>query len=348
MAATLISEDADELVIQIRIRKSSDFPRCEDLIQDALNDAGRLATRKCLERFDTDGSPIIAAGRKLTAKRTKIARKYETPYGTVAVGHLAYQTPQGGQVFIPLEHNARIIGGTTPRFARIVSYNYSHNNAGAVQANLLQILNRKVSRSHIQDISAAVATHVEDKSRVWDYASSEPKPAEVTVVAIGIDGTCLISCEEGFRQAMVGTVAFYGAEGTRLHTNHVAAAPEHGKASFLERMEEEAARIKRKFPHARYVGISDGAADYLKWLRTHTTTRVLHFWHDTDYIHAGAVAVHSGEERRQQWIEETCHALKHEHGAAARILGELREASERKQPSKAGEALRAACRSAPG
>jgi len=43
-----------------------------------------------------------------------------------------------------------------------------------------------------------VAARVEDKSRVWDYPSSEPKPAEVTVVAIGIDDTCLFFCEEGF------------------------------------------------------------------------------------------------------------------------------------------------------
>lgn len=50
MAATLISEDTHQLVVQITIPKSRDFLQCEEQIQDALNDAGRLATAKCQRR----------------------------------------------------------------------------------------------------------------------------------------------------------------------------------------------------------------------------------------------------------------------------------------------------------
>ena len=77
----------------------------------------------------------------------------------------------------------------------------------------------------------------------------------------------MLFCGREYRQAMVGTIAFYDASGERLHTNYIAAAPEHGKATFLQRMDEEIERIKKKYGGVRYIGISDGAADYLPWLK---------------------------------------------------------------------------------
>ena len=343
MAAQLLREDDDQLVIEITVPKSRDFLQCEDDIQDALNEAGRLATAKCLEDFDADGSPVImGGGEKLTAKRTKVSKKYESPYGTVTVKRYAYQSSRGGQVYCPLEFNARIVAGTTPRFARIVSYNYSHNNSAVVQSNLQQTLNRTVSRCYIQDVSAAVATHLEDKLRYWDCTASEPSPREVAFISIGIDGTCMLFCEEGYRQAMVGSIAFFDAAGERLHTIYVAAAPEHGKATFLKRMEEEIARLKKIHREARYVGVTDGAGDYVSWLKQHTSTQVLDFWHVVEYIHNASEAIYRTKKQREQWIEQTCHKLKHEHGAASAILDELQQAAGKKLSARVSENLRAA------
>ena len=97
----------------------------------ALNEGGSLATGKCLEDFDADGSPIVIGKRKLTAKRTKISRKYETPYGVSTVNRYAYQGSEGGAVFYPMEANSRIVGGSTPSFVQSVSYLYSNNNSSA-------------------------------------------------------------------------------------------------------------------------------------------------------------------------------------------------------------------------
>lgn len=342
MSALLLEEDANQLVIQITVSKSRDFMQCEEQIQSALNEAGQLATGRCLQDFDSDGSPIIIGSEKLTAKRRKVSKKYETPYGPVAVERYAYQTSLGGAVHIPLEVNARVVAGSTPRFAKIVSFGYSHNNSGVVQSMLLQTLNRKVSRCFVQDVSAAVASHLEDKNRHWDYAPCEPAAHDVAFISIGLDGTCMLFCEEGYRQAMVGTIALFDAAGERLHTNYVAAAPEHGKATFLRRMDEEIAQTKDRYTHARYVGISDGASDYLPWLKRHTTTQVLDFWHVTEYINAAAEAIHRDESERQAWIDEACHILKHEHGAGARILEQLNDATSRRQSARVRENLDAA------
>jgi len=47
----------------------------------------------------------------------------------------------------------------------------------------------------------------------------------------------MLLCESGWREAMVGTVSLYDAEGERQHTIYIGATPEYGKAIFLEREE---------------------------------------------------------------------------------------------------------------
>ena len=342
MHTKLIESNDEQIVIQVTIPKSRDFLQCENSIQDALNQAGCLATQTCLEEFDLDGSPITIAGQKLTAKRDKVEKKYETPHGVIRVKRYAYQSPQGGQVHMPLESNARIVAGSTPRFAKIVSFHYSHNNSRVVQSALLQSLNRNVARCYIQDISAAVAAHVDDKSSHWDYIDSEPAPNEVSYISIGLDGACMFFCEEGYRQAMVGTIAFFDAAGERLHTNYVAAAPEYGKATFLRRMDEEIEQVKSRHGDARFVGVSDGATDFRPWLEKHTTTQILDFWHVTEYINDCAEALHRKKADRKIWVDETCHELKHKHGCARRILDELLFAREKKLSTRVREKLEAA------
>jgi hypothetical protein len=43
---------------------------------------------------------------------------------------------------------------------------------------------------------------------------------------------------------MVGTISLYDMLGERQHTIYVAASPEYGKATFLERMQREIAEVK--------------------------------------------------------------------------------------------------------
>ena len=59
MAAKLVREDSENVVIEISIPKKSCFMDCEEEIQEHLNEAGALATKSCLADFDTDGSPIM-------------------------------------------------------------------------------------------------------------------------------------------------------------------------------------------------------------------------------------------------------------------------------------------------
>src|SRR5687767_5551947 len=92
----------------------------------------------------------------------------------------------------------------------------------------------------------------------------------VGAIAVGLDGTCLLMGEGGWRETMVGTIASYDNAGERRHTIYMAATPEYGKATSLGRMEQEIERVEAKYPRAHYVGIADGAEGDRDSLGRHT------------------------------------------------------------------------------
>jgi len=81
----------------------------------------------------------------------------------------------------------------------------------------------------------------------------------------------------------IETVALYDQEGERLHTTHVAAPPEYGKADFILRLEREIKETKKHYPKALYIGVADAAQDNWTFLNHHTAIQVIDFWHVTEY-----------------------------------------------------------------
>jgi hypothetical protein len=68
MSATLIERHEDAVTIQVRIPLSRSLLDTEQAIQQALNDAGLLATTEALRQFDTDGSPLRIGQTRYTSK----------------------------------------------------------------------------------------------------------------------------------------------------------------------------------------------------------------------------------------------------------------------------------------
>ncbi len=305
----------------------------EEAIQQGLNEAGALATTEALQRFDADGSPIQVGDTKLTSKG-KLVKEYQTPYGIAPVSRHVYQSSRGGKTYCPLDRDARIVVSSTPKFAKMVSHKYAEFGSARVINDLAENHGRKVARCFVQDITDAVATVALARQEDWEYALprlEEPSPT----ITIGMDGTCLLMCEGGWRETMVGTIGFYDAKGGRQHTIYLAATPEYGKATFLGRMEREIGRVKAAFPQARYVGLADGARGNWDFLGRHTDTQVIDFWHAAEYLgDAAGVLFARSPEARRAWLESSCHRLKHEVGAAKQLIRDLRRmAAEKGVPS---------------
>jgi len=114
--AEIVARNGNELTLQVTVKLRGSLMEMENSILDGCNEMGSLATQEALQRFDTDGSSIKLGGTKMTAPH-KDNKTYQSPYGSIDVERYVYQTSKGGKIYCPLEHNARIIRGATPKFA---------------------------------------------------------------------------------------------------------------------------------------------------------------------------------------------------------------------------------------
>ena len=323
MAVRITARTPTSFTLQVEVPYNRSMLDFEETLQRRINEAGVLATAEGLKQFDTDGSAITVGPTKLTSKGL-IEKEYQTPYGVATVARHVYQSNQGGATFCPLDRDARIVVSSTPRFAKVLSHKYAEGSSPKVQLDLETNHGRSVSRCLIQDVADAVAAAVLAKEEDWGYTLPKFEGPPSTV-AVGLDGTCLLMGEDGWRETMVGTLSFYDREGERLHTVYLAATPEYGKAKFLGRLEQEIARARAKCPDARYVGIADGAKGNWEFLGRHTDVQVTDFWHAVEYLGKAAVVLYRGHpQARKAWLDEACHRLKHESGGAAWVLKRLR------------------------
>ena len=323
MSATIVARSESSFTVQVEVPYTSSMLDFEQTIQDRLNQAGVVATQEALQQFDTDGSPITVGSFKFTSKG-RLPKDYQTPYGVATVARHVYQSSHGGKTYCPLDRDARIVTSSTPRFAKMIAHKYAEFGSGRVILDLEENHGRKVARSFIQNVADAVAAVALTKEEAWGYALPVMEQP-VTAIALGLDGTCLQMCEDGWRETMVGTIGFYDKAGGRQHTIYMAATPEYGKATFLGRMEREIGRVKEAYPQAHYVGIADGTQGNWDFLVQHTDTQVVDFWHAAEYLGKAAAVLYRGHpEARQRWMDESCHSLKHEPGGAKLVLKQLK------------------------
>lgn len=311
MVAAIVNESADSLTIQVVIKFNRSMLKAEDSICDALNQAGTLACKNFLKRFDTDGSPIIIGDTTLTTKGT-VDKEYQTPYGATTVSRHIYQSSKGGKTFCPLEREARIVTSATPRFAMQLAHKYGEGSAIRVIEDFQLNHNRAIAKAYVQTVADAVAAVAMVKEEQWSYQVPELE-ADVTTIGIGIDGTCLLTCQDGWREAMVGTISLYDQTGERLHTTYIGATPEYGKKTFFKRMSAEIAKVSVAFPTALKVGVADGAKTNWPFLTQHTSRQILDFYHAAEYLTNVADAQFARDPRaRKQWLNDACSSLKHD------------------------------------
>ena len=336
VSAKIKSRANNSIIIEVSIPLLQSMAGGEEVIQAATRAVGELATGQLLKNFDTDGSAITVGTFKFTSKG-KVEKEYETPYGKLNLERHVYQGSDGGTTFCPLDDSARIIRSATPKLAKMIANKYSRSSVDEVHDDFSSNHGRDLSRSHIQNIVQHVGEIAIRKENLWSYSPPIEDKDKVTTIAIGMDGAMMLMREDGYREAMSGTIAFYDSSGKRLHTDYIAAAPEYGKTKFLEQMSQEICRIKKNYPDANYVGIADGASDNWKFLEKNTSEQITDFYHATEYLTSVSQAVFQANQEKQriEWLEQHCHELKHNQGAANKHLEEFKQLLNEKRMSAA-------------
>jgi hypothetical protein len=102
-----------------------------------------------------------------------------------------------------------------------VPHKFAYGAAAQVPDDLEQNHGRRRLKASLQDLATDVGTVAQAKEESWNYATPE-LAGRVTV-----DGTCMLICDQKWREAMTGSLSLYDKHGERLHTICVGATSEY-------------------------------------------------------------------------------------------------------------------------
>ncbi len=71
MSAKIVKRTKNTITIEVSIEIENSMLKSEEMILDAVNEVGALATGEAIEQFDTDGSAIIKNSETWTRKKTE-------------------------------------------------------------------------------------------------------------------------------------------------------------------------------------------------------------------------------------------------------------------------------------
>lgn len=329
MTASVVAVDQHSVTVQVQVTFDESMLLSEQNIQQALNEAGCLATAEALKQFDSNGSKLYQGTVGYTSKGQK-PKRYQTPYGEIEVSRHVYQSAQGGKTYCPLEEQARIMITATPKLAQQVSHKLAQSSSPDVAEDLHSNHGRSLARSYIQKLGQAVGTLALAREEEWSYEVPQLE-TPIETVSVGLDGTCMLLCEEGWREAMVGTLALYDRKGERQHTIYLGATPEYGKSKFLERLLATITHTKVLYPEATYVGLADGSASNWRFLSQHTQVQILDFYHAVGYLNAlAAASFPSSQAKQEAYLEQCAHQLKHDSNAAQALYEQMLKVKQKK------------------
>lgn len=344
-------ENSHEIEVQVTFRlprggvanKNMSFEQIEDALARQLNQIGSGTTEHLLRDYDSEGKALqCGAGKKWTSKG-RLKRVVETPYGAVPLLAHVYQTSAGGAVRVPLSERARLLGSATPRMAKMTAAKLAQMSCAAVARDLEDNHLRPLSKSFAQDLGACVAALVTmtsaEQLEAWQPRSTSE---EVALIVVGVDGAHLNTRQPGWRQSMAGTLALYDSKGERLETLYAGGGPgetpPQGKASFFGRMDLLIERLRKAYPEARVVGLSDGASDLQSYLAKRCEEHLLDFHHAAEYLSAASAAfsVEGTVESAaaQAWAQRQRATLRDERGGALQVLASLRRRLGTTAPKK--------------
>lgn len=310
----------------------------EAQLQRLLNTTAVSIVGEMLSCHDTHGEPL-QHGRQTYTSKGKSPQTYQCYGGPVTVERHLYQNSAGGATWCPMEDRARLVAGTTPHFASIITGKYSAQSGRATQTDLQRSMQRDLSVDFIQTLSGEVGKTVAARERYPAYQIQTP-PEEIQAVIMAADSTCVPIVGEDYKHVAVACFCLIGTDGQCLEKIYLVNAPEDKKVTFWQRVDREVQHLKQHCgPEVPWFGLCDGAPELQEKLQTWCDVVTLDFYHVSEYVNEAAGGLPTTPEAREKWTAKVLHQLKHDEDGAKRLQAELQRQLKKPLGAEARSAL---------
>ena len=312
------------------------FADFETAGMELLMQIGRAVTKQRLEALTPCESFTDEDGKDWTVAVQSRARVM-TAFGAVTVERPLFRSERNGPTRCLVKERAPLMAGFwTEKAAKLGALAMAEMPMERAEQFFAEAGTMVVSRSSILRLGGWVSDLWEENRVANEQAvrAMSVIPECAKSVLVSLDGVMVILTNSdradkklvarargaadkgpsGWKEASVGVVSFYDAEGVRLDTWRYARMPEAKKVATKSWVFAELEHIKKARPDLTVVAIADGAADNWTFLgQLGADHEVVDFFHTAEHLHRhvnkanGASTVDTQEklkEMRRQLLEE--------------------------------------------
>jgi hypothetical protein len=309
------------------------FSSLEKTLQAVMGEVGCVIEKEFLEGCDIDVPSIDRDGRRYYRK-FRHEEEYQTFFGKVRVERTVYQANGDNKAICPMEERAGVIHhNSTPLAAELMAYCSALMVPSKVEEFCIRFHMMNPCSTVVKNVAGEVGESFEES---WDRIAEESRGQlqegreEAKVVALARDGVMVQVRDEGWREAMVGTVRYYRTRKESIEASFVAQMPEYGRAQFERKFDEEIQEALRSIRSgAKAVCLGDGAVSNWEFFdairELARAPRCLDFMHACGHLKDAAKALFTGDTKAQDtWFEKYRRTLKRDRRGADRAIRSMR------------------------
>lgn len=287
--------------------RGGDLESYEAACSSHLMALGRAMVRHRLEALTPKDEFVEDGTRWRVAVRSRLG--VMTSFGRVDVERPLFRRRRTGPTRCVVKERARLMAGFwTTRAAKLGAMAIAEMPMERAEQFFAEAGYMPVSRSSLLRLGGWLSDLWESERDSHEQTIREATevPRDAATVAVSLDGVMVLMTDSdkgkkkanarargypdkgplGWREASVGVISFYDAEGERLETRRYGRMPEADKATTKSWLRAELTHIRSVRPDLTVVAIADGAANNWSFLsELDADHEVVDFFHAAEHLH---------------------------------------------------------------
>ena len=314
---------------------SEDFAGFEGAALQASHSCLRAVLQAGMESLD-DGAARLQREGKLYRRVDPTPRRIMTSVGEVSYWRPRYRS-DGEASIVPVDEQVCFAEGYFTELAAEQGVFLVSNLPPRDCVSLYEKLRiGGASLSSLQRLAETAGVHWEGckEQALAEIRAVETVPEAATTVCISLDGTMLPMLAEeedggkatSWKEASVGTLTCYDAEGERLRTLYLGQMPETRKSTLKEQLADELAHVLEFRPDLRVCAVADAAPDNWTFLSQYAPEefQVVDVWHACQHLGAAAELIFPHDSTaRERWFRKYRRILKDETEGVETVIRSL-------------------------